>query len=52
MKIKIKTGVVDQWRIAIWKQSMSLLAEIVGPYTIPGPQLRWEEMRYKLVGYL
>lgn len=41
----IKTGVEDQWRLNVWKRSMPLLAELVGPYIIP-------EMRYKLEGYL
>ena len=41
----IKTGHFDQWRISIWKESMPLLAKIVGPYIIP-------EMEYKLKGYL
>ena len=41
----IKTGHFYQWRIYIWKESMPLLAKIVGPYIIP-------EMEYKLKGYL
>jgi hypothetical protein len=41
----IKTGHLYQWRISIWKESMPLLAKIVGPYIIP-------EMEYKLKGYL
>ena len=41
----IKTGQIYQWRISIWKESMPLLAKIVGPYIIP-------EMEYKLKGYL
>ena len=28
----IKTGVTDQWRISIWKESMPLLVSIVGPH--------------------
>lgn len=39
----IKTGVENQWRISIWKQSMPTLIEIVKPYMIP-------EMLYKLYG--
>ena len=30
-----KTGVKDQWRLNVWKRSMPLLAELVGPYIIP-----------------
>jgi hypothetical protein len=30
-----KTGVKDQWRLNVWKISMPLLAELVGPYIIP-----------------
>jgi len=41
----IKTGHFNQWRISIWKESMPVLAKIVGPYIIP-------EMVYKLKGYL
>lgn len=37
----VKTGVPNQWRISIWKQSMPILSEIVSPYFIP-------EMEYKL----
>ena len=36
-----KTGVPNQWRISIWKQSMPLLRQLVKPYFIP-------EMEYKL----
>ena len=39
----IKTGTPNQWRIAIWKQSMPLLINIVIPHFIP-------EMEYKLIG--
>ena len=39
----IKTGIPNQWRISIWKESMPLLREIVKSYFIP-------EMEYKL-GY-
>ena len=39
----IKTGVPNQWRISIWKESMPLLRQLVKPYFIP-------EMVYKLVG--
>lgn len=39
----IKTGVVNQWRISIWKESMPTLIEIVKPHMIP-------EMLYKLYG--
>jgi hypothetical protein len=31
--------------LSIWKESMPLLAKLVGPYIIP-------EMRYKFAGYL
>jgi hypothetical protein len=41
----IKPGHFNQWRISIWKESMPLLAKIVGPYFIP-------EMEYKLKGFL
>lgn len=41
----VKTGVPNQWRISIWKQSMPILSEIVSPYFIP-------EMEYKLKGRL
>ena len=41
----VKTGTVDQWRISIWKQSMSSLVTIVKPYII-------KEMEYKLAGYI
>ena len=39
----VKTGIPNQWRISIWKDSMPLLREIVKSYFIP-------EMEYKL-GY-
>lgn len=41
----VKSGIDNQWRINIWKESMPKLAEIVKPYMIP-------EMAYKLDGYL
>lgn len=41
----IKTGVVGQWRISIWKRSIPLLSEIVLPYFVP-------EMEYKIRGSL
>jgi hypothetical protein len=41
----VKTGQFDKWRFSIWKESMPLLARIVGPYIIP-------EMEYNLKGYL
>ena len=41
----IKTGVPNQWRISIWKESMPMLIKIVSPYFIP-------EMEYKLKGHL
>jgi hypothetical protein len=40
----VKTGVPNQWRISIWKESMPLLVQTVKPYIIP-------EMQYKLAGY-
>lgn len=39
----VKTGVPNQWRISIWKESMPVLISIVSPYFIP-------EMEYKLYG--
>lgn len=39
----VKTGVPNQWRISIWKESMPILINIVSPYFIP-------EMEYKLYG--
>lgn len=41
----VKTGVQDQWRISVWKQSMPLLAKIVGPHMHPA-------MSRKISGYL
>ena len=41
----VKTGTVGQWRISIWKQSMSSLVTIVKPYII-------KEMEYKFAGYI
>lgn len=39
----VKTGVIGQWSLSIWKRSMPLLIDIVSPYFIP-------EMEYKLKG--
>lgn len=39
----VKTGVPNQWRISIWKESMPILINLVSPYFIP-------EMEYKLYG--
>jgi hypothetical protein len=41
----IKSGLFNQCRVSIWKESMPLLASIIGSYFIP-------EMEYKLKGYL
>jgi ubiquinol-cytochrome c reductase cytochrome b subunit len=41
----VKSGKVNQWRIAIWKESMPTLISIVEPYII-------NEMKYKFLGYL
>ena len=41
----IKTGIENQWRISIWKDSMPNLSNIVKPYII-------DEVKYKLGGYL
>jgi LAGLIDADG DNA endonuclease family len=41
----IKTGITNQWKISIWKESMPLLANLINPYLIP-------EMKYKLYNYL
>lgn len=41
----IKTGFANQWRISIWKESMSKLVSIVKPYII-------DEMKYKFMGYI
>ena len=41
----IKAGHINQWKISIWKQSMSNLVLIVKPYII-------DEMKYKFKGYL
>jgi len=41
----VKSGIPNQWCIAIWKISMPKLVELVGPYFVP-------EMKYKLKGYL
>ena len=40
----VKTGTPNQWRINIWKQSMSSLVTIVKPYII-------KEMKYKFISY-
>lgn len=40
----VKTGTPEQWRINIWKRSMSSLVTIVKPYII-------KEMKYKFIGY-
>lgn len=36
----VKTGIPNQWRISIWKESMTLLVNITKPYII-------DEMKYK-----
>lgn len=41
----IKSGHIGQWRISIWKQSMTHLSNLIGPFII-------DEMKYKLAGYL
>jgi hypothetical protein len=41
----IKAGHQDQWKISIWKQSMTDLVLLVKPYII-------DEMKYKFEGYL
>ncbi len=41
----VKAGFVDQWKISIWKQSMTDLVSIVKPYII-------DEIKYKLIGYI
>jgi hypothetical protein len=41
----IKAGQEGQWKISIWKESMTNLVSIVKPYII-------DEMKYKLLGYL
>lgn len=41
----VKAGHIHQWKISIWKQSMSDLVLIVKPYII-------DEMKYKFEGYL
>jgi len=41
----VKTGKINQWRINIWKESMSNLTEIVKPYII-------NEMKYKFLDYV
>jgi len=41
----IKTGHIDQWRINIWKESMTNLVTIIKPYII-------DEMKYKFIGYI
>ena len=41
----IKAGHINQWKISIWKQSISDLVLIVKPYIV-------DEMKYKFKGYL
>lgn len=41
----VKTGFPDQWKISIWKESMTDLVAIVKPYII-------DEMKYKFIGYI
>lgn len=41
----VKSGYINQWKINIWKQSMSDLVSIVKPYVI-------DEMKYKFEGYI
>jgi len=41
----VKTGHINQWRISIWKESMSVLVSIVKPYVI-------DEMKYKFKDYI
>ena len=41
----VKTGHLGQWRINIWKKSMTHLVTIVKPYII-------DEMKYKFLGYI
>ncbi len=41
----VKTGHLGQWRINVWKESMTNLVTIVKPYII-------DEMKYKFLGYI
>ena len=41
----VKTGFPNQWRISIWKESMTDLVAVVKPYII-------DEMKYKFIGYI
>ena len=41
----IKAGHDRQWKISIWKESMTNLVSIVKPYIV-------DEMKYKFIGYL
>jgi hypothetical protein len=41
----IKAGFEEQWKISIWKNSMTDLVSIVKPHII-------DEMTYKFEGYL
>ena len=41
----VKSGFPGQWRISIWKESMTDLVAIVKPYII-------DEMKYKFIGYI
>lgn len=41
----IKSGIDNQWKISIWKESMPILVNLISPYFIP-------EMKYKLNNYL
>jgi hypothetical protein len=40
----IKTGVENQWRISIWKESMNKLGNLISPYLVP-------DMTYKIQGH-
>ena len=41
----VKAGFTHQWKISIWKESMTELVAIVKPYII-------DEMKYKFIGYI
>ena len=41
----IKAGKDNQWKISIWKESMTHLSSLVKPYII-------DEMKYKFVDYI
>uniref|UniRef100_UPI0021141F42 hypothetical protein n=1 Tax=Aspergillus sclerotioniger TaxID=319627 RepID=UPI0021141F42 len=41
----VKAGHVGQWKISIWKQSMTDLVSIIKPYIV-------DEMKYKFIGYI